>query len=256
MLNVGLQLYTLRDQLENDFEGTIREVARLGYQGVEFHHFYGRTAEQVKALLDETGLEVIGTHVPYIRLQEALEEELAFHQAIGNQYIIVPWLADEDRGNLESLVNHIRIFSEAAQNKGISIAYHNHDFEFDKMEDGRPFLYALYDEVPASLLQVELDTCWVHYAGYVPSEVIAKYAGRTPLVHLKDLRRQEDGSPMTVELGEGEVDLAAVVKASDEAGVQWIIVEQDFCKNPPMDSIAKSMEWLKKHALEGGNVRV
>ncbi|SEL84901.1 hypothetical protein SAMN05518856_12065 [Paenibacillus sp. OK003] len=133
--------------------------------------------------------------------------------------------------------------------------YHNHDFEFTEQVEGQQALYAMDDNVNAFHLQMELDSCWAHAAGSPPTEVIAKYAGRLPLVHWKDMCRSE-GQVLTVEFGQGEVDLGAVAKASDQAGAEWLVVEQDVCQNHPLQSIESSMNWIRKYAANGGLVHV
>ncbi|MDO7905206.1 sugar phosphate isomerase/epimerase family protein [Paenibacillus sp. JX-17] len=254
MAKVGLQLYTLRDQLEQDFEGTLRQVAELGYQGVEFHNFFGRTAEQVKSLLDELGLVALGAHVQYTRLLEHLDEEIAYHKAIGNALLIVPFLSEEQR-NWEEVFSSLKELGDQCQAQGMTLAYHNHDFEFTASYGEQTVFDAMYETVPASLLKVELDTCWVHFGGYDPVEYIHKYAGRLPVIHLKDARREGEGV-QTVELGQGEVDLKPIADAAIEEQVQWIVVEQDFCQNPPLQSIETSMQWIKNYITQGGQLHV
>ncbi|WP_339324216.1 sugar phosphate isomerase/epimerase family protein [Paenibacillus sp. FSL W8-0194] len=255
MLKLGLQLYTVREQMEQDFEGTLKKVAELGYQGVEFHTFFGRPASEVKALLDQYGLVALGTHTGYDRMLNALDEEIAYNKEVGNTRLIVPYLGAEDRRWDEVFANLERIGQRCAEQQ-VTLLYHNHDFEFTEKIGDQTVFDAMYENVPESLLQIELDSCWVHFAGYDPVRYIESYAGRLPVVHWKDVRRQEDGSPLTVELGEGEVDLKAVAEAADKAGAEWIVVEQDFCQNPPLEAIAKSMEWIKNYAKNGGPVHV
>lgn len=256
MLRLGLQLYTLRDLLEEDFKGTLAKVAELGYQGVEFHHFYGHSAEEVKAMLDEYGLEVLGTHVQYTSLLEDLDSVIAYHKGIGNKNIVVPYLSEEQRSSWPQIFTNLQEIGSRLKQEGLVLLYHNHDFELTEKIGGRTALDALYDSVPADVLLAELDTCWIHFAGYSPIEYIQAYEGRLPIVHWKDVKRKEDGSPLTVELGQGEVDVAAVGDAAEQAGVEWIVVEQDICTNPPLESIEASLNWIKQYAAGGGKVHV
>lgn len=255
MLKVGLQLYTLREELEQDFEGTLRKVAGLGYSGVEFFHFFGRTAEQVKSLLQETGLAALGAHRPYDVMLNDTEQEISFNLEIGNRNLIVPYLTEEQR-NWEEAAANLRLIGDKCRAGGAVLAYHNHDFEFTEKVDGGTAFDYLFDHTPAEQLQVELDTCWVHFAGYDPVEYINKYAGRLPIIHLKDVKKREDGSPETVVLGEGEVDLKAIIEAAAAAGVEWAVVEQDFCSRDPLASVADSLNWIKTYANQGGNIHV
>ncbi|WP_438351439.1 sugar phosphate isomerase/epimerase family protein [Paenibacillus sp. FA6] len=255
MLKLGLQLYTVRDQMEQDFEGTLKKVAELGYKGVEFHTFFGRSSSEVKRLLDENGLVAIGTHTQYASMLEDLDSIITYNKAIGSKYIIVPYLSEEER-KWDDVFAKLKIIGEKCKEQDMVLLYHNHDFEFTESYGDKTVFDAMYEAVPATLLQVEMDTCWVHFAGFDAVEYIHKYTGRLPLVHWKDVKRQEDGSPLTVEFGQGEVNLAAIAEAADQVGAEWIIVEQDFCLNPPLESIATSMNWIKDYMKDGGIIHV
>lgn len=243
--------------MEQDFEGTIRKVAELGYQGVEFAGYYGRSAEQIRQLLEETGLVALGAHTSYERLKQALEEEIAFNKTLGNKYLIIPYLSEEQRSNWQEVIEGIKNLAARAAEQGMVLCYHNHEFELTEEHDGQPALDAVYGQIPASLLQVELDTCWVHYAGYDPVEYILKYTGRLPLVHFKDMVTKEDGGAETVELGQGEVDLPAIANAAVSSGAEWLVVEQDEClRHEPLESIQISIEWVKNYQRQGGQIHV
>lgn len=256
MLKLGLQLYTLRDLLEQDFKGTLAKVAELGYQGVEFHHFYGYSAEEVKSLLDELGLEIVGTHVQYDSLVNDFDQVVSYHKAIGNRNIVVPYLSEEQRSDWNAIFTNLKEIGHKLKQQDMVLLYHNHDFELTEKINGKTALDTLYDTLPESEVLAELDTCWIHYGGYDPAEYIAAYEGRLPIVHWKDVKRNPDGSPLTVELGQGEVDVAAVGDAADKAGVEWIVVEQDICTNPPLQSIETSLNWIKQYVNNGGKVNV
>ncbi|BCG59048.1 sugar phosphate isomerase/epimerase family protein [Paenibacillus sp. URB8-2] len=256
MLKIGLQLYTLREELERDFEGTLRKVAALGYSGVEFFHYFGRSADEVKSLLEETGLTAVGAHRPYDVLLENADAEIDYILKIGSPYLIVPYLSEEQRSDWSKVAANLRTLGEKCKEKGAVLFYHNHDFELRESSGGLTAFDYLYSEVPSELLQVEMDTCWVQYGGYDPVQYIGKYAGRLPLIHLKDMKLREDGSAETVVLGEGEVDLPAILEAAEQAGAEWALVEQDYCSRPPIESVAASMEWLNTNYKQGGNIYV
>jgi sugar phosphate isomerase/epimerase len=133
---------------------------------------------------------------------------------------------------------------------GIAFAYHNHDFEFEVEIDGQIVFDALYERIDPQYLQVEMDIGWVQYSGVDPLAYIAKYAGRLPLLHLKDFRAGEKGKQIdTVELGRGDLPLLSIIEAASQASVEWLIVEQDTCANPPLQAVAESMEWMKTNYL-------
>ncbi|WP_310550015.1 sugar phosphate isomerase/epimerase family protein [Paenibacillus glufosinatiresistens] len=254
MLKIGLQLYTLREQLEEDFEGTLRQVAAMGYAGVEFFNYFGRSAGEVKALLDETGLVAVGAHRPYQALLNDTEAEIAYNQAIGNRRLIIPFLSEEER-DWAAVIANLKIIGERVKAQGSQLLYHNHDFELLERYEEQTAFDAIYAGVPADVLQVEMDTCWVHHAGYDPVAYMAAYAGRLPIIHLKDMKKNPDGTAETVVLGEGEVDLPSILSAAETHGVEWAVVEQDFCSRSPLESVRDSMAWLKGYAGNEGQLR-
>ncbi|RCX23101.1 sugar phosphate isomerase/epimerase [Fontibacillus phaseoli] len=256
MVQVGLQLYTVRDAMERDFEGTLRKVAELRYQGVEFAGFFGRTPEQIKEILSETGLTALGAHTPYVRLRDALEEEISFNKAIGNRYLVLPYLEEAHRERWDEVIEDMKVIGKHIAAEGMMLCYHNHEFELLQKLGEETVLDAIFSRVPAEYLQVELDSCWVNFAGLDPLEYISKYRNRLPLLHLKDMVTKNDGSPETVELGKGEVDVKAIADAAIGNGTEWLVVEQDFCANEPLDSIATSMDWIRNYAKNGGKINV
>lgn len=256
MVQLGLQLYTVRDAMEQDFEGTLRKVAGLGYQGVEFAGYYGRPAEQVKSILAETGLAALGAHTPYARLRDALDEEIAYNKEIGNRYLIFPFLEEADRTRWAEVIEDLKKIGNRCAEEDMVLCYHNHEFELTQKLGDETVLDAIYSQIPPELIQVELDSCWVSYAGFSPLEYISKYKGRMPLLHLKDMITKPDGSAETVELGKGEIPIADIADAAIDAGVSWIVVEQDYCANEPLESIATSMKWVRDYAQKGGKLNV
>jgi len=258
-LKVGVQLYTLRDLTAQDMAGTLCDVARLGYGGVEFAGYGGMQADELKSLLDELGLAAIGSHISIDRLSTALEEEIAYNKRIGNDKLVVPYIMPDDRLSEENwavIAERLKDLGTKCEAQGMKLLYHNHDFELIERLDGIEALDALRERIPANLLAFEIDACWVHYAGSDPAAYMSRYAGRLPLVHMKDYIRNPDGSPLTVELGRGVVGLESAILAASEIGAEWIIVEQDVCTNPPLQSIETSMAWLREYAKRGGEVDV
>lgn len=252
-MGIGLQLYTLRNEMAADFEGTLRQVAELGYEGVEFAGYGGLSSEQMKKLLDSLGLQAIGSHVSLQRLRDDLQGEIDYVKAIGGQYLICPYIIEEDRKKGEDWKSLFAFFEEVGlevRNQGLTFAYHNHAFEFDLKVDGAFVFDALYAQTNPESVQVEMDVCWVQFAGQDPLRYVPKYAGRLPLLHLKDFNKDEQGGMITLELGQGVVRLPDVIAAASDAGVEWLIVEQDHCQNPPLTSVANSLNWVKQHYLQ------
>lgn len=250
-MNIGLQLYTLRDETAKDFRGTLRKVAELGYEGVEFAGYGDIPAEEMKTLLQELGLKAIGSHVGLHLLREDAQKEIDYLKTIGAKYMMCLYVAPEERGveDWKRLFPYLQEVGELAREQGLIFGYHNHDFEFEaKVED--EFVFdAMYSATTPDAVQVEMDVCWVQFAGQDPLEYISKYAGRLPLLHLKDFSKEADGSMKTLELGQGSVNLPGVIQAASDAGTEWLIVEQDVCQNPPLQSVENSMNWLKQNYL-------
>ncbi|MGM1046407.1 MAG: sugar phosphate isomerase/epimerase family protein [Bacillota bacterium] len=251
-MGIGLQMYTLRDETAQDFRGTLRKVAELGYEGVEFAGYGDIPAEEMKTLLQELGLKAIGSHVGIELLREDLQKEIDYLKTIGAKYMMCPYVAPEDREDAEGWKNLFAFLEEVgaeARKQGLIFGYHNHAFEFEAEVDGEFVFDAMYSTTSPDAVQVEMDVCWVQFAGQDPLAYIPKYAGRLPLLHLKDFSKDAEGNMQTLELSQGSVDLPAVIKASSDAGTEWLIVEQDVCQNPPLQSVSNSLNWLKENYL-------
>lgn len=269
-LPIGVQLYSVRDAMASDFKGTLQKIKAMGYDGVEFAGLFGNTPEQVKAMCAEIGLNPISAHVPLADMLADVDKVIADYKAIGCKYIVVPYVTEERRPGGElfmQMVEEIRAIGQKAKDAGLVLLYHNHDFEFKKLESGEAGLDYLYSAIPADLLQTELDECWVKYAGNDPVDYLLKYTGRAPVVHFKDyyVEGEQVGDPYALiglnedekksntafefrPLGCGVQDVPALMKAAKEAGSEWIIVEQDqpSMGKSPMECIAMSMEYIKK----------
>jgi sugar phosphate isomerase/epimerase len=243
---VGLQMYTVRDDAAKDFAGTAKTVAEIGYAGVELAGYAGLTATEVKKILDDNGLSVFGGHVGYDQIANNTAQVVDEFTAFGAKYIAVPWIGNEWRGSLadyKKLGGILNELGETLKASGITLCYHNHDFEFNKFGGEVYGFDALFAAADPTNLQVEMDTFWVKKAGEDPVAYITKYAGRLPLVHLKDMTPEGEFAP----IGEGTIDYIALCGAAEKAGTKYFIVEQDSCKtHPPLESVRISFETLKK----------
>lgn len=263
---VGIQVYSVREDAAKDFRQTVARLKELGYDGVELAGLYGHTADEIRQILDEIGIPAISAHVPYVELIGDTEKVVADYKKIGCRYIAVPYLTEEYRPGTENfaeVVSNIRKIGACCNEQGIILLYHNHDFEFTRMEDGTYALDYLYDHVSADLLQTELDTCWVKVGGEDPVAYIRKYAGRCPVVHLKDFvgkksanmyeligiqseKKEESEEFGFRPVGYGVQDMPAIVETAIECGAEWVIVEQDQSKErPPMEAAKMSIEYIR-----------
>jgi sugar phosphate isomerase/epimerase len=242
---INLQLYTVRDDLNNDFVGTIKTVAEIGYSGVELAGYAGKTANEVKTILDDHGLKVVGGHVGLDAVQNSAETVITEFSAFGAGYVIIPWIGEEWRKSLDDYKRLGATLGEIGaryKEAGLTLCYHNHAFEFEKF-DGIYGFDALFDAAPADLLQAEMDTFWVQKGGENIAAYLSKYSGRVPLVHLKDMSEDGDFRPV----GEGTIDYTALFAAAESAGTVHYMVEQDQCKTAsPLESVRISLENLKK----------
>ena len=271
--NVGVQLYSLRDMMEKDVEATLKAVSEIGYKYVEFAGYFGKTAEEMRELLDRYGLKAISVHQGYDVFLTDAKKNIDYLKGLGVKYCVIPWMdVSQHAGHpkFEQTVEEIKKVGKELKENGIQLGYHNHDFEFDKFQN-KNLIDWLYETVPADILETEFDCGWVTYAGENPAEYIRKYADRTHIVHLKDFTCKrfksgpayqlidDDGNPMDVEtdsredngfeyrpVGQGKMNVPEILKACDEVGVEYLIVEQDdFTNIEPLEAVKQSFEYLK-----------
>jgi sugar phosphate isomerase/epimerase len=245
---VALQLYTVRDQTAIDYVGTVTKVAGMGYDGVEFA---GRPAGiDLKALVTKLGLKVAGGHEGLPVLQSQLDDLIPLYKSLGSKFITLPsipgeWREATDFAPLFQTMNEI---GKKCHENGLTFCYHNHEFEFKLKVGGKTWFDALYAATDPRYVQAQIDVYWVYFAGLNPVDVIKQYAGRCPLIHLKDMPK--DFTSMArparfAEVGEGQMDMKAIIAASEASGAQWFIVEQDLCERPSIESATLSAKNLK-----------
>ena len=248
---VGIQLYGLRNTMAEDFEGTLKAVADLGYEYVEFAGYYNKSAEEIKALLEKYNLKCVSVHQGLDFYNDDPDAAAEFLKAFGVKYSVIPWY---EKGKLagsdawEASVARFKAVAEVLKAHGMKLGYHNHDFEFETFE-GKYLHDYIFEAVGADLIDPELDTCWVHYAGINPADKIREFNGRVEIVHLKDFVCErlgggpaydlidKDGKPMKATkednkfefrpLGQGRQNFAEILAACEECGTEVVIVEQD-----------------------------
>jgi sugar phosphate isomerase/epimerase len=243
---IGLQLYTVRKELERDFEGTLAKVAALGFAEVEFADYYKHTPKQIKSILAANGLSAPSTHVSTSVLRGDLQETIEAARIIGHRYVVCAYLPAEERKSLDDYKRLIDLFNsvgERLKKAGIQFCYHNHDFEFAAMDGKCPYDVMLAETNP-ELVTLEMDLYWIIKAGRKPIAYFQKYPGRFPLVHVKDM----DGTPKRffTEVGRGIIDFKQIFARSDEAGIKHYFVEQDETPGSPFASIKISIDYLKR----------
>lgn len=269
---VGLQLYSVRDKMEKDFEGTLKAVKDMGYDFVEFAGFFGKKAEDVKEILDKYGLTAISVHQSNNLYEEQGEELIDYFKTLGIKYCAIPWynpeIAVTDKF-IENIKEPFSRFSEALKRAGIKLLYHNHDFEFVKLGE-KCQLDRMFEELTMDVLNPEFDACWIRYAGEDPCEYLKTYKGYTEILHLKDfvcdklnagavydligddkdtdsrIVERENNHFKFVPLGSGRQDFPAILAAAEFAGTEYVIVEQDdWYENDSLELARQSREYLK-----------
>lgn len=251
-MKIGLQVYSIKEEATENFASAMEKVKAMGYDGVELAGRYGLSAEEIKAVLNEVGLEAASAHVPIKEMEESPDETFAFYRTVGCPFVAVPWLAPMN----DISIQRVRVVGMKAKEYGLHLLYHNHGFEFSKIGDEYA-LDRLYRTVEPEYLATELDTCWVKASGENPADYIRKYSGRTPVVHLKDFHtfeeKKEDGS-LNMEfrsIGHGMQNIPAIIEAAKASGTEWLIVEQDkpSLGLTPMECADISRKYLRSIGL-------
>jgi len=247
---IGLELYTVRNDLQKDFEGTLARVAKIGYKEVEFAGYLGHlptldpAPKRAREILDGHGLTAPAAHVPYSALQpENWARAIDASKIIGHRYLVNPSIDREVLKQADGWKRAAETFNRAGEESlkaGIQLGYHNHVEEFKAVEGKLPY-DILLSETDPKLLKMELDLGWAHEAGVDPLAYFEKYPGRFPLVHVKDF----DKNGMMTEVGSGVIDWKAIFAKSEVAGIKHYFVEHD---EPmlPFESILKSYNYLKQ----------
>lgn len=255
---VGVQLYTVRDLMQKDFEGTVAQVAQIGYKEVEFAGYFGRSGKQVREIIDKNGLKAPSTHVQYDELDAKFPSVIETSKEIGLDYIICPWIPEELRKSPDIWKQASEKFNkcgEQSKKAGMQFGYHNHWFEFLPVNGKLPY-DQLLAECDPNLVKMEMDLCWITVAGADPLTYFNRYPGRFPLVHVKDIKRipkvseaggQNFGDSLKdmTSVGNGIIDWKRIFAESDKAGIKHYIVEHDKPEDP-IQSITESYQYLSK----------
>lgn len=273
-LKVGIQLYSLRDEMQKDMDATLKRVKEMGYDYVEFAGFYDKSADEIKALLDKHGLKAVSIHQsldPY--LSDKADEFITFIKTLGIKYSAVPWMDKNvfhDADKYAKFVCDMKKVGKMLKDNGIALCYHNHDFEYE-MINGEYILDRLYNDVESDLLMTELDLCWVKYGGEDPVKYVNKYADRSGIVHFKDFSAKrmgggpvyalidENGNEIKTDkndkeanefkftpLGKGVQDFTSILEAVKNSNIEYVIYEKDsWYDNDPFEEAAISREYLR-----------
>ena len=245
---IAVQMYTLRsvasleEQLKIVHDAGVHAVETVGTQNV--------TAPELKQLLDKYAIKAVSTHVQLADLRKDLDSVIAFNQALGNTHLVVPYLGEKERptdaAGWSALGSELGDIARQAQAKGMTLAYHNHDFELVDF-NGRTGLELLFDAAGPEL-KTELDLAWVARAGYDPAAMLGKFSGRVFAVHAKDNapkgEAKDEGGFAAV--GQGVLDWKTILPAAQKAGVQWYVIEHDEPRDPAA-VVKAGADYLREH---------
>ncbi|MNI23472.1 Inosose dehydratase [compost metagenome] len=243
---LAVQLYTLRDACKEDFPGVLRALSVMGWAGVQFAGFHDYDLDELKAVMQETGLKAAGMHVGMDDLFNHTEKVCSHARLFETVDIILPSIPQQ----LQNEDGYIKIKQQlnqlAAQLKdeGFRISYHNHAFEFNTQINGQSALAYLLNPAQDNDILAEIDVYWVKKGGYDPLTFIQTYAGRMPIIHLKDMTNDDKQS--YAEIGTGSIDFVPILQWGEASGVEWYVVEQDTCPTDPMTCIQTSFNNLTK----------
>lgn len=262
-MRIGAQFYTLRNQCRTlpEFAESLKKVADIGYEYVQISACCDCEADWLKAELDKNGLVCVLTHTAPQKILEATRETAAYHKTIGCGLVglgSARFDGATEKDTLEYFLAHYPKAAETLREEGLYFMYHNHAREFAK-QGGRRVIEILAEEVPADLMGFTLDTFWVQEGGGDPSFWLEELKGRVPAIHLKDCR-YENGwddlpyrkavSEAMAPVGEGNLDFPRILKAAEEAGTEYLLVEQDDCHGEdPFDCLKRSYDYLRSLGL-------
>lgn len=268
---IGLQLYSVRDEMEKDMDATLKKVAEMGYDCVEFAGYFDHTAEEVKAMCEKHGLEPVSVHQKHSVFLEDPENSVAYLKTLGIKYSAIPHVAPERwKEEYDVLIDEIKKVGKLLKDNGIQLMYHNHDFELIIKRGDKFVLDALYGDVPSDLLIPQLDECWVHYAGQDPVDYVKKYGDVEEVLHMKDFECKNLASGPVYELiddkgnvngdrkdresdgfefrpvGYGRQNVEAIMKAAEDTKIKYVIVEQDqHPERTSLEDAKMSIDYLR-----------
>ena len=253
---IGLQLYTVRDQLQTDTQGTLKQLAAIGIKELEIYDLYGKTPAEFAQILKDDGLTAPSGHYMTKHLHGNWEKEIENAKTIGLKYMVNAILDPEERTSLDDYKRLAELFNKAGeqtQKADIQYCYHNHNFEFHKFGDTMPYDYLLHALDP-KLVKFEMDCFWVTHAGQDPVAYFRRYPGRFPLLHIKDMKdhppntvEKDDKMGMFAPVGHGVIDWKRIFAAAPTGGLKHFFIEQDWCEQPPLEAVKMSYTYL--HSL-------
>lgn len=253
--HLGVQLYSVRDDISKDPVGTLEAIAKMGYREVEGYGYkdgkmFGMPFAEYLKVLRNNGLSMPSSHCNFSladyeegkkslsdRAKRAIDDAVA----MGQKYVIFPWMTEAERKEVVKIVQLTEAGAEYAQKAGIRFGYHNHDFEYiQRGPDGRLLIEWLLQEIDPKILAMEMDLYWVCYAKYNPLDWFRLYPGRWELCHAKDMAATEKHE--TIEVGDGTIDFSSIFHQSQQAGLKHYVIELEHYRTTPLAGVKKARE--------------
>ncbi len=250
MAKLGLQLYTLRDLARQDFLGTIRHVAEIGYEGIEFAGYFGTPARVLKDTLDRHGLLCAGTVVPVPVLEQGLEGAIEYARIIASPAVICPWLTEAYRADAAAYrrtAESLNRFGALCRANGLQFLYHIHGYEWQYLA-GEHGMEILLQRCDPAAVAFQADVYWIEHAGVDSVAFLQQHGARCPYIHLKDMADKATGRG--TEVGAGAIDMRGVMRQAKRWQADWLTVEQEEFSIPPFESVAVSLHNLRQLAGE------
>jgi sugar phosphate isomerase/epimerase len=244
---IGLQLYTIRDIASGNLEYALRLAAEIGYREVEFAGLFDTDLTKLGRWLKKYSLTAPATHIPIDRLKLNLKSVVDEAQALGTEYVVCPWVDAQARRDADAwrrVAADFNRIAESLQRVGLRFAYHNHDFEFQPLPGGEIGYDILLAESDPKLVKMELDLFWITKARRDPLTYFAKWPGRFPSVHVKDMT----GNGTMTNVGQGHIDWMRIFEKRREAGIEHFFVEHDNPKTP-IEDIRVSYRYMSRLGL-------
>lgn len=234
---IGVQLYTVRDQLQSDFAGTLEKVAEIGYREFEFAGYYDHSPAQVRAILDRLDVTAPSTHVGLNLFRGDIDRLIGEAEVIGHHFLVVPSANGRTAEGWRELAAEFNRYGERVRRAGMRFGYHNHAAEFQDLGGGTTAYDILLAETDPALVSLELDLYWAVRGGQDPVAMFARNPGRFQLFHVKDMTDRA-GEQAMAPVGEGELDFAAIFASVPQAGTEHYFVEHDNAGQHPGGSLA------------------
>lgn len=221
---IGLQLYSLRNEMAQDFEGTLEKLAELGFKEMQFAGYHGKSPTEVRRILDRLGMTSPAAHVGLNLFREDVDRQIEIAAELGQTYMVVPSVPGDERtlSHYERHAEALNEYGQRCKDVGLTVGYHNHSFEFEMQGNKIGYDYLLYLTDP-DLVVFELDLYWAVNAGVDPIKVFNENPGRFPMVHVKD----QNAAGQMVDVGKGVIDFAEIFSHADTAGIQHYFIEHD-----------------------------